>query len=568
MRLLTLWLLACPAAAQAPRAVDSFVALVSQPWTTLDPAIVSDAGSYGVVANVYEPLVAFEGGIGHLRPWLAAKVPSDGNGLLSRDGRVYRFPIRKGVKFHEGGEVTAEDARYSLLREMLIETPGGTSSFLLRPVLGVDSVLDAQGRWVLEPSTIERAVRVEGDSVVLELPRPYPGLLSIVASLPVVMPKAWAVAKGDWDGRLPRRGEEPPRPSPALRLATNGTGAFRLSRADLDGGQLWLARFDEYWGPSARLASIYLKAEPSAAIRAALLRAGEADYAVLDHADLMALEGCRRVKVSEGLPNYASPETLFFSLDLDTWSENSRLSPPDLFRDERVRKAFAHAFDGDGYIRQALGGKGRRAGGPIPATLAERPAANPFPFDLKRAEALLREARGGKLWTGGFRVTVTYRRGSVRGQVAAELLQKGVAALNPGFKVELEALSSADFEREARARRLAVYSRALAPDYPDARAVAFDFFHSKGYGAKAQGLNDPELDRLEEEAGAEADPYRRAAAFRRLEALGASKAYHIYTAFPEPFKAHAASLKGVHGDQSMCALGLANQLYWSSLSKD
>ncbi len=573
MKLLCL-LLALSAAPS--RASDTFVALVSQPWTTLDPAIASDAASYGFVANVYEPLLGFEGGTGHLRPWLATRVPTPESGLISRDGRVYRFPIRKGVKFHQGGELTAEDARYSLLREMLIEEPGGRSSFLLRPILGVDSVLDGKGRWALDPKIVERAVRVEGDSVVITLPKPYPGLLAIVASIPAVLPKAWAVAKGDWDGRVPKPGEAPPKASDALRAETNGTGAFRLEKTADAGVQTWLTRFDGYWGPAPQLAGVYVRAEPSSTIRAALLRAGEADYATLDRSDLQTLAGCKRVVVDDGLPNYSSGDALFLNLDVDA-KDNPRLgsgrldgqgAPNDLFRDEKVRKAFAHSFDGEDYLRQALAGKGQRAGGPIPATLAERPRPNPFPFDPEKAKALMREAKGGKLWAMGFKLTVTYRRGSARGQVAAEILQRGVQALNPAFKLDLESLAPADFERESQAHRLAVFPRSLAPDYPDAHAVAFDFFHSKGFGAKAQRLSDSELDRLEEAAAEESDSFRRGEKFRALEALAASRAYQIYTAFPEPFKARSSSLKGVRGDQSMSALGLANLLYWPSLSKE
>ncbi|MBI5202252.1 MAG: hypothetical protein HY925_11745 [Elusimicrobia bacterium] len=557
-------------AAQPAGPGDTFVALVTQPWTTLDPAVATDAGSYGIVANVYEPLLGFEGGNGHIRPWLASRVPTPESGLVSRDGRTYRFPIRKGVQFHLGGMLTAEDARYSLLREMLIETPGGTSSFLLRPILGVDSVLDDKGRWALDPKKVERALRVEKEELVIELAKPFPGILAIVASIPVVLPKAWAISKGDWDGRVPKIGDPPPAASSALRTETNGTGAFKLEKFSDGGAQTWLARFDDYWGPAPRLAAVYLRAEPSAAIRSALLRSGEADFAVLDRCDLMALEGAKRVVIDEGLPNYSSGDALFLTLDVDA-QDNPRLGPgvsSDFFRDEKVRKAFAHAFDGEEYLRQALGGKGQRAGGPIPPTLAERSRPNPFPFDPEKAKALLREAKGGKLWVNGFRLTVTYRRGSLRGQVASELLQRGVQALNPAFKIDLEALAPADFDRESQAHRLAVFPRSLAPDYPDAHAVAFDFFHSKGFGAKAQRLADGELDRLEEAAAGEADPFKRGEKYRALEALAASRAYQIYTAFPEPFKARAAVLKGVKGDQSMSALGLANLLYWPSLSKD
>ena len=554
----------------------TFVTLAPFRLRSLDPAVAYDQGSFSVIANIYEPLLAFDGAPDRFKPWLASAVPSLANGGISADRRTYRFHLRSGVRFHEGGELTAEDARYSMLREMLIETPGRPASLLLRPLLGADSALGPDGKWALEPEAVERAVRAEGGDLVFELRKPFPGFLAMIAARPVVTAKSWAVAQGDWDGRLPKPGDAPIQASEALRFHSDGTGAYRLTRSTGDGRELWLERFGGYWGRAPSFERVYVRAEPQGAMRAALLRDGEADYAYMDRADAAALRGEKNVRVEDDLPNFAPGETLFMTLALDA-KDNPRLGsgkldgagiPADFFRDVRVREAFSLAFDARAYMREALGGKGTPAGGPIPRTLLHRRTARAYGYDPERAKALLREAYGGELWKKGFRLVAAYPRGLPRRQVAAEILKRGVEALNPAFKVEMEGMRYPELERQAWAHRLPVFVLSLAPDYPDAHAVAFEFFHSKGVFPRAQGIEDAELDRLEEEAAGEADPDVRTDKFARLQELAGRRAYQINTAYHPHVRAHCASLKGVRSGHCMCGLEFVNLLYWPSLSRE
>ena len=169
--------------------------------TSLDPVYPYDAASQSLIYNVYETLIAYDGSsLERFVPALAREVPSLKNGLISKDAKTYSFPIRAGVRFHDGSALTPEDIRYSLLRFMLTDRSGGPSSLLLEPILGVPSTRGPDGKIQMDFQQAAAAVRVEGDRVVIKLKRPFGPFLPVMARWSYVMSKSWAKAHGEWDG--------------------------------------------------------------------------------------------------------------------------------------------------------------------------------------------------------------------------------------------------------------------------------------------------------------------------------------------------------------------------------
>ena len=77
---------------------------------TLDPAIGYDWQNWSMIKSLYDGLMDYEPGTTNLRPELAESYE------ISPDGKTFTFKLRKGVKFHNGREMTAEDVKYSLGR--------------------------------------------------------------------------------------------------------------------------------------------------------------------------------------------------------------------------------------------------------------------------------------------------------------------------------------------------------------------------------------------------------------------------------------------------------------------
>ena len=77
--------------------------------TGVDPHKVNSLPDFNIWNNVVEGLVAMDGMM-NVQPMLAEKWE------VKDDGLTYLFTLRKGVKFHDGKEMTAEDVKYSLER--------------------------------------------------------------------------------------------------------------------------------------------------------------------------------------------------------------------------------------------------------------------------------------------------------------------------------------------------------------------------------------------------------------------------------------------------------------------
>src|SRR5712692_6901900 len=116
-------LIGCVIAGAAPaRAETRFVFANESPYDTMDPHAVFDVGRVAVRLNLYDGLYRWLDNPPKLEPWLAE------SHTVSQDGLTYTFKLRKGAKFHDGAEVTAEDVRYSI--ERILAMKNGAAALL------------------------------------------------------------------------------------------------------------------------------------------------------------------------------------------------------------------------------------------------------------------------------------------------------------------------------------------------------------------------------------------------------------------------------------------------------
>ena len=95
---------------ETPRAGGTFVFAAGSNIHTLDPHFAYDTLSTAACRLLYDGLLDYDYE-GKMIPSLAAKLP-----VVSDDGRIFRFELRDGIKFHNGREITADDISWSIHR--------------------------------------------------------------------------------------------------------------------------------------------------------------------------------------------------------------------------------------------------------------------------------------------------------------------------------------------------------------------------------------------------------------------------------------------------------------------
>jgi peptide/nickel transport system substrate-binding protein len=193
--------------------------------------------------------------------------------------------------------------------------------------------------------------------------------------------------------------------------------------------------------------------------------------------------------------------------------------------DKRVRQAFLHAIDRDALLKIVFLGHGKVATGPVPSSVVNyySDEVRKYPFDPKRAEALLEEA-GLQRGADGKRLKVTldYGSGNLQDQRAAELIKQQLGKI--GVTVDLRASDTATYLRRIFTEQdydLMMSSLHRLPD-PTLGVQRLYWTRNIKKGApwtNGSGYSNPELDKVMEAAADEPDPARRKALIKQWQQI-------------------------------------------------
>ena len=506
---------------------DTFIKVTPATVQGVDPAYTYNSASSQRIQNIYQGLIAFDGpSTDKFVPVLATEVPDLENGGISPDGKTYMFTIRKGVKFHEGGELTPEDVEYSLERHLI--AGGSPMWMLLEALTGENDTLDKGGNIL--PGIFEEitsAIEVDGDTVILHLPQPYPPLLAVLAgSWSVILDKEWAIEQGCWDGTLENakkynNRKEAERP---LQRKMNGTGPYYLKGWE-SSKEFVFERFDGYWGPKPALKFAIIKYVPEWSNRKMMLLNGDADYASVDPmfvTEMADIDGLKRYKVSQ-LRLSALAFCQKIHSDGNPYIGSGKLDgkgiSPDFFTDENVRKAFMHAFDRDLYEKDVLQGIGTIPTNPNIQGLPYHIDVPVYEFDLEKATEYLKKAWDGQVWEKGFEMSFCYNSGDAAREAAALMIAENIMSLNPKFQIEVSPIERKTYLSRYNNYYLPVFFAGWGADYPDPHNFLYTYMHSNGLYGDLMGVNNPEIDELIEEGISTVDPAKRKEIYEKLQNL-------------------------------------------------
>ncbi|HTU01745.1 MAG TPA: ABC transporter substrate-binding protein, partial [Candidatus Sulfotelmatobacter sp.] len=157
---------------------------------TLDPARINDIYGRTIANQIFDGLVQFDGVLA-IRPAIAE------TWTASRDGLVWTFKLKKGVKFHHGREVSAEDFVYSFTRIIDPKTKSAGASLFMK-IRGADEF--AAGR----ASRVEGLVAVDPHTLQITLEESQtPFVASLAVGFAKVVPREVVERLGEEFGRQP-----------------------------------------------------------------------------------------------------------------------------------------------------------------------------------------------------------------------------------------------------------------------------------------------------------------------------------------------------------------------------
>ena len=335
---LALWLAAAPGLAQSPagEVTVSFHVTLAPSW--FDPsAAPPQITPFGVLYAIHDALV---------RPLPGQKMgPSLAESWTeSPDGLVYEFKLRRGLKFHNGDPVTADDAKWSFERYQ-----GAGARQLQSRVRLVEAV---------DPLTLR-----------IHLKEPWPDFMTFygttAAAVGIVLPRKYYESVG----------------SDAFRQRPVGAGPYKFV-SQRPGVDVVLEAFPGYWRHAPYVKRLVMKGVPDSTTRLAMLKSGETDYALfLDGPEAEAVK--RDPRVTLVATRHAS---IFWIEFADQWD------PKSPWADKRLRLAVNYALDRKTTNEAACLGFCPPAGVIVPRAMDFALQAPALPYDPQKSKQLLAEA--------------------------------------------------------------------------------------------------------------------------------------------------------------------------------
>jgi len=338
---------------------------------TWDPA---DSFTPEIVAlhNMYETLLRYDPEEDDFEGILAEDWSS------SDDGLTWTFELREGVKFQTGGEMTAEDVKFSIER---IQERGSGAAFIWASVSDIEVI----------------------DDYTVEFNLDYPAPIDLIS----------ASAYGAWIYSQEKAEEVDDLHDWMEEGNACGTGPYKpdsWERAD----RVVMSRFEDYWGgwdsEENKFDRVVIRSIPEATTARQELESGEVHHVEnLPPTELEAAEEHSEVELTQT----ESFENLYAPMDVEK-------APTDC---EYVRKAISYAVPYDDIVDEVWGGYATQSRGAIPNGMwGDSEEVYQYEYDIEKAQEMLDKSEYAEA-IEEYPIEATYTSGDDNIRRALELIQ-------------------------------------------------------------------------------------------------------------------------------------------------
>lgn len=411
------------ASAGEPRQGGVYRALTSEQFGSLDPALAFNYFDWWIsYMLLYNRLYGFDEA-GNTIPELAEGLPQ-----VSDDGLTYTVKLKKGVTFHNGREINAEDVKFSFERIVWPETESGGAGYITN-IAGYDDVAAKKTK------ELEGIKVIDEHTVAFTLQQPqavFPGIMGVATF--AVVPKQEVIEAGKDRGTK----------------VLIGTGPFKLTEWVQSESVAFERNPDYFKSGKPYLDRVEVKLNVKDEVGVLQWESGDAEFVYsAPSADLA------RIRADPNLSKLIreTPSLAFYYL---TFAGN--VKP---FDDVRVRQAVAMSLD-----KQTLADRSQQGvvlDGIYPAGIAQHDPdfKSDYAYDPEKAKQLLQEAGVSEgfntiFWSGG------------TNKELGEIIQADLktAGLDPELLV-LHGSSFDIFKDRINSGEIPLTSWGFGSDYPD-----------------------------------------------------------------------------------------------------
>lgn len=329
--------------AMAGKADDTLNAGFEEEVSSLDGYKEISRSGLVLARMLYDNLLAKNHKTGDLEPALAES-------YKVVDDKTIDFALRKGVKFHDGKELTADDVVYTL---------------------NLVSSKEYGARYQIAVNWIEKVEKTGEYSVRLKMKSPYPLALEMLAGNLPIYPKHHLEVGG----------------SSGMAAKPIGTGPYRLVEMTT-GTRYVLERFDGYFAGSPKgrsaIKRLVVRVLPEANVQYAELMNGQLDWIWRVPPD-----AAKRLSLRPNIEVKSAPIMRFAFFAMNPNFDGGKSPVADV----RVRRAINHAIDKNNIVKALVGGASTPTIAAChPLQFACSKDVTVYPYDPKKAKELLTEA--------------------------------------------------------------------------------------------------------------------------------------------------------------------------------
>lgn len=425
-------------------AADLKIAMSSPP-TALDPHFYYASANVGIAEHMFESLTKLDAD--------SRIVPGLAESWRLVDEKTWEFKLRKGIKFHDGSEMTADDVLWSLDRPATIVNSPGKLDVFTKEIVAKKAV----DKYTVQISTAG----------------PYPLMpVDLVAILIVSKKATQGLSSDDFN-----QGK-----------GMIGTGPFKFVSYQRD-DRIELARNNDYWGEKPAWDKVTIRFIPNNATRMAALIAG----------DIQAIENVPTADLAQAKANpkltvfsKVSQRTIYLYVDgkrspspFVTDLNGAPLAKNPLTNPE-VRRAISMAINREAIKNRIMEGLAEPTNNMVaPTAFGYNPMLTPVKYDPEGAKKLMEKAG----YKEGFGITFhTPNNRYINDEKIAQAIAQNLSRI--GIRVKVDASPMATYASRGARHEYSIGLLGWGPIEASSplRALLACEDNKKGYGTQNWSL--------------------------------------------------------------------------------